>query len=386
MEMDDDDNDDDSSSSSDSSDGDDDNMSIDDIVNEGINITHLYYYQINQPIEYPNIEWGRRVTIADWSDAECANNLRFRKDALQDLADRLWPRLLPYLGEGATRDRIVLERRYVAPYETLLMIYFYRLHYPSRYRPEMEVIFGMQSSHLSRAISHFSRALYQLAIRYLTDVSIWHAKMLHYAAKVYAKCKVLDCVWGFVDGTFRPICRPKMHQQQCYSGHKHAHGLKYQGVVTPDGFIACLHGPWPGCRHDATMLQESNMLEQLIELMPENEANGPVYSLYGDDAYPRSQHLLGGFRNPPANTPEAKFNQRMARSRMAVEWGFELVMSNWSYVNFKPLSRVYLSPCGRHYVNACFLTNLLNCMDGNKTANYFDCWPMSVEEYLSMID
>jgi hypothetical protein len=155
MEMDDDDNDDDSSSSSDSSDGDDDNMSIDDIVNEGINITHLYYYQINQPIEYPNIEWGRRVTIADWSDAECANNLRFRKDALQDLADRLWPRLLPYLGEGATRDRIVLERRYVAPYETLLMIYFYRLHYPSRYRPEMEVIFGMQSSHLSRAISHF---------------------------------------------------------------------------------------------------------------------------------------------------------------------------------------------------------------------------------------
>ena len=38
----------------------------------------------------------------------------------------------------------------------------------------------------------------------------------------------LDCCWGFIDGTARPIARPKRHQKVMYSGHKRIHCLKFQ--------------------------------------------------------------------------------------------------------------------------------------------------------------
>lgn len=340
----------------------------------------LIHEDMNRPIENPKIIWGRRVTIADWNDAECLNRLRFRKDDLIHLANQLWPRMMPCFGEGANRDRIVLESRNVVSYETLLIIYLFRMAYPSRYRPEMEEIFGMQSSHISRAIECFSKALYKVARQYLKrELSIWHHKMPEYAAKIYEKSGALDCVWGFIDGTFRRICKPKMYQQQCYSGHKKAHGVKFQGVVTPDGFLACIHGPWAGHRHDATMLHRSGLINQLNALMPENEGNGPVYSLYADSAYPLSRYLIVGFRQPQTEQ-EAIFNAHMSNVRIAVEWGLGLVSRTWKYIDFMPNNRIFLSPYARHYINACFLTNLLNCTDGNLIAKYFGLDPMSVEE------
>ena len=57
------------------------------------------------------------------------------------------------------------------------------------------------------------------------------------------KGAALDNCWGFVDGTFRPICHPGEHQQVMYNGHKSVHGLKFQSVVAPNGLIANLFGP-----------------------------------------------------------------------------------------------------------------------------------------------
>ena len=44
-----------------------------------------------------------------------------------------------------------------------------------------------------------------------------------------------DRVWGFIDGTMRPFCRPGENQQKYYSGHKKQHDFQYQLVTTPDG-------------------------------------------------------------------------------------------------------------------------------------------------------
>ena len=47
------------------------------------------------------------------------------------------------------------------------------------------------------------------------------------------------------------ICRPKHLQEQCYSGHKRQHELKFQAIMVPCGLITNLYGPVEGRRHDA---------------------------------------------------------------------------------------------------------------------------------------
>jgi hypothetical protein len=74
----------------------------------------------------------------------------------------------------------------------------------------MEEFFGICRSHLSAAIYSMPAALYEVAIQYFLDVTtIWHDRMPLYAASVYDKCGLVDNVWGFIDGTLCPCCRPK---------------------------------------------------------------------------------------------------------------------------------------------------------------------------------
>ena len=81
---------------------------------------------------------------------------------------------------------------------------------------------------------------------------------------------------------------------------KKCHSLKFQSVLIPDGYIACLYGPVPAKTHDARLLHESQLLEQLQTVMPEDGTN-PIYVLYGDLAYAQSAYVLGGFRNVGTN-------------------------------------------------------------------------------------
>ena len=46
------------------------------------------------------------------------------------------------------------------------------------------------------------------------------------------------------------------------------HGLKFQSVLFPDRFIACLLSPVAAKTHDARQLQDSGLLDQLEEIMP----------------------------------------------------------------------------------------------------------------------
>ena len=55
-----------------------------------------------------------------------------------------------------------------------------------------------------------------------------------------------SCFWGFIDGTLNATCRPVLDQEEFYSGHKRKHGYKYQAIVTPDGLVSSLMGPFIG--------------------------------------------------------------------------------------------------------------------------------------------
>lgn len=80
----------------------------------------------------------------------------------------------------------------------------------------------------------------------------------------------------------------------------------------------------------------------------------------------------------------------MSNACVTVEWGFKNVTTYCTYVDLKRAQKVFLSPVAEHYINACFLTNLLNCCklddDGNQIAKFFKCELLSLEEYLALID
>ena len=65
---------------------------------------------------------------------------------------------------------------------------------------------------------------------------------------------LMDCLWGFIDDTIRPTARLLYHQRSIYTCFKKCHGVTFQSVTVPEGFIACLQGPWPSKPHDTHKL------------------------------------------------------------------------------------------------------------------------------------
>ena len=155
--------------------------------------------------------------------------------------------------------------------------------------------------------------------------------MPYYAMLIQQKIEgLMDCIWGFIDGTIRRTARPLYHQQTIYTcfkkqtiytRFKKCHGEKFQSVTVLEGFIACLQGPWPSKTHDAHMLCDSGLIEKLEENMP-TKGNGVVNAMYGDLAYTQSIYLLSGFRKPPTRSNKVLFNRAMSSIQITVEWGF----------------------------------------------------------------
>ena len=196
---------------------------------------------------------------------------------------------------------------------------------------------------------------------------------------------VIDSLWGFINGMIRKTAHPLYNQRTVYMKFKKCHGIKFQSVLVPDGYIACLYGPVPVKTHDAKLLRQSNLMEQLCSTMPDDNSNGPILSLYGDLAYPQSLYLLGGFCNVVNGTDEAYFNRLMSSVRITVEWGYCEIIEQWKILDFCQAMRIFQSPVAQYYINAGFLSNLHNCMIGNKMRNYFDAQQMSVEDYIALV-
>ena len=222
----------------------------------------------------------------------------------------------------------------------------------------MEKIFGIQKSHLSAIIQSFSEALYQISIPYMTDPTIWHHRMPYYSQLISNKTRgVATNIWGFIGGTIRKTCRPIYHQCLVYTRFKKCHGLKFQSVLIPDGFIACLYGPVPAKTHDARLLHESQLLEQLQTVMPE-DGNNPIYALYGDLAYAQSAYVLGGFHNVDMDSDEAAYNRLLSSVHITVEWGFAELVEHWKFLDFRLAMEIFQCPVAQYYINAAFLSNI----------------------------
>ena len=133
-----------------------------------------------------------------------------------------------------------------------------------------------------------SLRLYENRLTSMDQPWLLRESLRMYADTIHAKSAALDNCWGFVDGTVRAICRPKVNQGVVYNVHKKVHSLNFQSVVAPNGLIAYLFGPVEGRRHDAEIVVMFGLLDELEE---HSYINGDALCIYGHAAYPLQQHL-----------------------------------------------------------------------------------------------
>ena len=132
------------------------------------------------------------------------------------------------------------------------------------------------------------------------------------------------------------------------------------------------------------MLRESQLMEELEDIMPGSGA-AAVYALYGDLAYAQSIYLPGGFRKTPARSDEALFNRHMSSVRITVEWGFGDIVDKWKFLDFYSAMKIFKIPVGEFYTNGAFLSNICNCLYGNKTQQYFGAVQLTLDEYFDLV-
>lgn len=193
-------------------------------------------------------------------------------------------------------------------------------------------------------------------------------------------CPLDGCV-GFIDGTMRPCARPQLHQRHLFSGHKRQHGVKFQAIVTPDGIVSHLGGPFTANRHDAAILTQSGLLPFMEQQFRDDKRN---FCLFGDAGYPISAHLVCPFKGASLTEDQRAFNVEMSRSRICVEWSFGKVIELFAFLDFKKNLKLFLQPIAKYYVVATILANCHTCLYGSQTTSLFNTRAPTLQQYLAL--
>ena len=173
-------------------------------------------------------------------------------------------RILPFCGF----DQLILSNRYTATPEEMLCLVLMRLAYPTRLHSLCSV-FGRSQSWLSTVWTDVLLHLYDRWKRALEWDSNWLTiDRLRGFARAIEEQGGDGLYWGYIDGTRRRIAKPVRHQKQAFSGHKWMHCFAMQSVITPDGLIASLYGPYVGKSHDSDILRQSGVTAKLRDVFP----------------------------------------------------------------------------------------------------------------------
>lgn len=256
-----------------------------------------------------------------------------------------------------------------------------RLAYPCRLS-DLVPMFGRPECELSQIINSVLGLLYERH-HHLLDGDIGHMNFIDpgsFSRATYNAGSALINCFGFIDGTARPIARPQTDQRLFYSGHKRQHCLKFQSVVCPNGLIVHMFGPLEGCRHDSRMLSLSGLVNQI-----RNSRRLRDYCLFGDHAYPLRAEIICPYKGANLTNEQQQFNLAMSPVRESVEWGFEYIITNFAFVDFRKNQKLFLQPIGQYYKVATLLSNCKTCLYGNQISDYFRCDPPNLENYINNI-
>ena len=158
-------------------------------------------------------------------------------------------------------DKVVTLNRDSCPGSLAFMMLLYKLSWPRR-MSDLRDVFGGTKQRLGRIVNEVACFLYRRfqAKMCTLDRDRMNDDYLRTLCSVhYDKNQVMENIWGFIDGTVRPCCRPVRFQKTVYNGHKKVHAIKFQSVVAWDGMIAHMNGPWVGSRHDSGIFEDSGL-------------------------------------------------------------------------------------------------------------------------------
>ncbi|KAL3205935.1 hypothetical protein MRX96_040549 [Rhipicephalus microplus] len=223
-----------------------------------------------------------------------------------------------------------------------LCICLRRLAYPNRLCDLQEYFgrhYSVVSSVSNKVLHHIEKNFGCLLNNMNTHTWLKHSDLEAMSEAVHRKGAPLRICWAFIDGTARPICRPSQDQRLYFSGHKRLHVLKYQSSMCPNGLIRQLDGQYPGRRHDAGILQDSQLFEKMEALALDKE-----FVIYGDPAYPLRPLLMKPYGGAALTAAQQEFNSSMSAVRQSVEWGFGKVISEFAFVDFKKKTKYYFRP------------------------------------------
>lgn len=198
-----------------------------------------------------------------------------------------------------------------------------RLAFPCRWL-DLQELFGRSAGWLSTVFTY--------VVQHLNDTFCWllnwhpylrsYRRLHHFANAIEKRC--WGRIWGFIDGHFQAFARPGMNQRWFYSGHAKVHGLKYQAIITPDGMIYSLYGPYEGKKNDWSIWIESGAIPRLRRMI-----TTPRESLYlfGNPAYHCSFGVCAPFMTSTAGSGnltanEQRFNTKLSSVRISVEYAF----------------------------------------------------------------
>ena len=95
--------------------------------------------------------------------------------------------------------------------------------------------------------------------------------------------------------------------------------------------------------------------------------------------------FIGGFWKPSTGSDKALFNRQMSSVCITVEWGFRDIIEKWKFLDFCSAMKIFEMPVTEYYMNGAFLSNICNCLYGNKTQQYFGAIQLSRDEYLDLV-
>jgi len=310
----------------------------------------------------------QRVDVNEWTDEQFVQRTRFTRRDIQRIINAM------QLPASFSSDNTSDVNTFFAM--TLLLR---RLSYPIGLK-DLQHDFGYHFTTISHILSSFIELLVD---RYDDLVELWPGitpqSIQHYANVITAYEPVVSNIWACIDGTFRFTCRPGVMQRASYSGHKRHHGQKYQSIVTPDGLIVSLMGPFGGNRHDIFMLHDSDIMYTLRPMM---EQGNDRYYLYGDLAYCGMPGIMAPYIMP-RSTLQKKLNTLYSSIRMMVEHGFKKVVQYFAFVDYHKNQKIHLQATASYYKLSVLFTNIHSCIYSNQIATKFHTLPPTVEEYLN---
>jgi hypothetical protein len=276
----------------------------------------------------------------------------------------------------------------------MVLVCLARLAYPSSWS-RLIPLFGLSAPQMSVLMNW---TVLKIRAKYeplFVNPQIWHPYMQDFADKNEAVTGQLDNVWAWVDGTNLVHARPGNYfdfsgmyidtQRAHFNGKDRHHTIKFQCLLVPNGLCACMYGPVPGSRHDAFMLLESGIEQQIRDLWNSLGCPPHFFVMYGDPAYPLGPFVHRPFKGAFLTANERGFNGDMKEGRISVENLFGVLGMRFQFLDFQRNLQLFSSPIADYFFCGMFFNNVHACLHPNQISLRFECPPPSLAEYFAML-